>query len=44
MTVQLELNTSAQQTVLNNQCQAEAIVCLESQLLIIHPHLCGFGS
>jgi hypothetical protein len=41
---QLELNTSAPQTVLNNQYQAEAIVCLESQLLIIHPHLCGFGS
>ena len=44
MRAQLELNTSAPQTVLNNQCQAEAIVCLESQLLIIHPHLCGFGS
>ena len=44
VSAQLELNKSAPQTVLNNQCQAEAIVCLESQLLIIHPHLCGFGS
>ena len=34
MRAQLELNTSAPQTVLNNPYQA--IVCLEGQLIIIH--------
>lgn len=36
MRAQLESNTSAPQTVLSNPYQAEAIVCLEGQLLIIH--------
>ena len=36
MRAQLELNTSAPQTVLNNPYQAKAIVCLEGQLIIIH--------